>query len=134
MIFKDFNVIIEKTENLCTLLLEQEAYKELRQMIEQFTVDEESNKQYERFVGKEQLRRQKLQQDLALTPEEYDDFNQEERALYENSVIRKYLYARKELDHLQHLIHQYLTKTIDLGRIPRPNEIDKISRGCGSAY
>jgi len=41
------DTIMGKMEELCTLLLQQEAFQELRRMIDEFIADEEAIEQYE---------------------------------------------------------------------------------------
>src|SRR5688500_7327203 len=117
-------------EQLCTSLLNQPAYKELRQMIEQFTTDSEAMSQYEQFVDKHQRLSQKEQQGLELLKEEVDDFNQDEQKLYENSVIRRFLYAQQEFDKTQQFISKYIFKAIELSRLPELHEL-KHDSSCG---
>lgn len=126
----DTNAVLEKMEELCTALLKQEGYKEFRHMINQFASDENAVGQYERFMEKHQSMQQKEQQDMELTQTEINDFDQEERSLYDNSVIRGFLYAQREFSHLHNLVSQYFTKTIELNRLPEPGEL-KNKGGCG---
>jgi cell fate (sporulation/competence/biofilm development) regulator YlbF (YheA/YmcA/DUF963 family) len=132
MFIKDNPFLIAKMEELCALLLEQKAYGELKKMLDDFAADEKSMKQYDQFAELGKAKEQKEHQGLALTREEMEQYNQEERAVYDNPVIRKYLFAQREFGHLQQMLVQYLDKTIHLGRLPKPNELKKAARGCGS--
>lgn len=125
--------ILEKMQELCTALLKQESYKELRLMIDQFASNEPAIDQYERFMEKQQLLHQKEQQELVLTDEEIHDHQQEELALYDNSVIRKFMYAQREFNQMHSLISQYFTKTVELNRLPESSELKKGGCGCGGS-
>ncbi|AOZ91917.1 YlbF family regulator [Paenibacillus crassostreae] len=127
----DSNVVLEKMKELCTDLLQQEGYKEMRQMIDQFASDEQSTKQYEQFIEKHHMMQQKESQGLELTEAEFKDYEQEESDLYKNDVIRKFLYAQREFSQLHSLVSQYFTKTIELDRVPEAKELKKGGCGCG---
>lgn len=128
MSMNDFTAIIDKTEELCALLVQQPAYEELRQMVENFNADEQAIKQYEQFLNIQQAQQQVQQQ----TPEEIARFNLTERAIYDNATIRKYLYAQKELDYLQQQLTHYISKTIMQGWPPKSPVWKKMHHGCGS--
>lgn len=132
MITTDFRIIIEKIEELCTLLLEQQAYNDFTQKIEQYKADEQATMQYERFIELQQSIQHKEQQSVEVTAAEREVYNLEERALYDNSVIRKFLFSHNELDILKHTLNEYVNITIALGRLPIPRELPKVSHGCGS--
>ena len=48
----DKEIIMHKMQELCSLLLQDEGYKEMRAMIDQFAADEQATEQYERFMEK----------------------------------------------------------------------------------
>lgn len=129
----DTNLVLEKMEELCTSILNQEAYKELRQMIDDFASDQQAIEQYERFIAKHQSLEQKQQHNMDFTEEEADEYEREERALYENPVIRRFIYAQREFGNLHQLISQFFTKTIEQNRLPKPGELKKGSCGCGGS-
>lgn len=134
MIIKlDTGAVMDKMEELCGAMLEQGAFKELRQSIDRFAEDEHSVQQYERFMEIHQHLQQKEQQDLDLTQEELDHYEQEELALYDNEVIRKFMYAQREFSQLHQMIGHYFTKTVELNRLPAPDELKKGSCGCGGS-
>ena len=128
------DALMDNLKELCTTLISQPAYKELRQMIEQFTTDSEAMSQYEQFVNKNQQLLQKEQQGLEMQEEEIEDYNQEEQKLYANPVIRKFLYAQQEFDKTQQFISKYVLKSVELSRLPKPEELKHDSScGCGGA-
>ncbi|MFC4597982.1 YlbF family regulator [Cohnella hongkongensis] len=134
MIIKlDSDPIMEKMKELCETLLKQEAYKELRDSIDRFASDEQALQQYESFMEKHQHLQQKEQADLELTPEEIADYEREESALYDNSVIRKFLYAQREFGQIHNKVSQYFTKTVELDRLPEPSDLNKGDCGCGGS-
>lgn len=127
------NAVLEKMAELCSALLQQDEYKELRQMIDQFTEDENAIEQYERFLENHRTLQQKDAQGLVRTEAEINDYEQEERALYNNDVIRRFLYAQKEFNQLHNSISKYFTTAIELNKIPETSEMQAGGCGCGGS-
>ncbi|MBO9598195.1 MAG: YlbF family regulator [Cohnella sp.] len=129
----DTDFIMDKMESLCSELLEQGSYKELRQSISAFVKDEASMSQYERFMEHSNVLQVKKQQNIALSPAEIESFEREESALYDNETIRKFLHAEREFTRLQNLVNLYFTKTLELNRLPLPGELRAGGCGCGGS-
>lgn len=127
----DTDFIVDKMKALCSELLEQSAYKELRQSIATFVTDEPSMRQYERFMDLSQSLRQKEQQQIELSPAEAAAFESEEQAMYDNPMVRKFLYAEREFNRVHELVNLYFTKTLELNRLPEPGEWKAGGCGCG---
>lgn len=62
----DKQIIMHKMQELCSLLLQDEGYKEMREMIDQFAADEQATEQYERFMEKHQALEEKERQNIEL--------------------------------------------------------------------
>lgn len=121
--------IREKTEELCQLILDQEAFPELRAMITNFHADEEAMLVYNEVLEKQHVLQQKQQQGFQLTTEEINNFEESREMIYVNPVSRDFLYGSQELDKIQDLVIKYVLKTIELERIP--TEEDLVDQGCG---
>ena len=127
----DTTLVLGKMEELCTALLQQDAYQELRQMIDQFASDEQAIERYEHFLELQHIMQQKEAQGLELTDAEVNDYEQEETDIYKDDVIRKFLFEQREFSQLHSLISQYFTKTVELNRLPEQKELKKGGCGCG---
>ncbi len=121
--------IARKTRELCEALLEEPSLKGLRQHIDNFMADEKTRAQYDGLVSKGQALQQKQQQSMPLTDEEISDFEQHRDAVLSNPVARGFLDAQQELHQVKQSIHQYVTKTLELGRLPTEEELS--DGGCG---
>jgi cell fate (sporulation/competence/biofilm development) regulator YlbF (YheA/YmcA/DUF963 family) len=132
MITKEFRIIIERMEELCTLLLEQQGYIQFKQSIELFHADDQAVSQYGKFEELQQAIQLKEQLGVEIPATEREAYNLVERAIYANDTIRKFLYARNELNHLQRRLGEYVNVSIAQGRLPLPRELSKVSHGCGS--
>ena len=125
--------LTDKMVELCNELLQQESYQSLRAMVDQFVKDEAAIQQYERFLRNQQALEQKEERQQKLTAEEIREYEQEEMALYENPVIRKYLHAEGEFNKFHRFISQFYMKTIELQRLPELSELKKEGCGCGGS-
>jgi len=128
IVFED-TPVVRKTKELCQVILEQPNMQSIRQRIDSFMVDEQARSQYETVVSKGQELQQKQQMSEQLSPEEIAQFEQHRDALMNNPVARGFIDAQEELHEVKHSIHQYLNKTLELGRLP--TEEDLSGEGCG---
>lgn len=100
-------------------------------MFDEFVSDDEAVSRHERFMEEKNRLRSKQQAGLEWTREEIEAHEQEEYALYENPVIRRFLFAQRELSNLHQQISTYFVKAIELNRLPGPGDFEKGSCGCG---
>ncbi|HYG34295.1 MAG TPA: YlbF family regulator [Clostridia bacterium] len=133
--------VLQKTKELCQIILDQPNMKSIRQRIDAFMNDEKTRAQYDGLVNKGQALQQKQQMSMALSREEIDDFEKHRDALLNNPVARGFLDAQEELQQVQHSVHHYVTKTLELGRLPTDEEAsgkcgahDQGGCGCGHSH
>ena len=119
--------IIRKTMELCQTILAQPSMQALRQRIDAFMGDEKARAQYDGLLTKSQALQQKQQSSMPLTGEEIADFEQHRDSLMQDPVARGFLDAQEELHHVQKSIEKYVSKTLELGRLPSEEEM---SAGC----
>ena len=130
-------LITQKTRELCQTLLDEPNLQALRQRIDSFMADEQTRAQYDGLVTKGQALQQKQQQSLPLTGEEISDFEQHRDSLLKNPVARGFLDAQEELHHVQESIQKYVSKTLELGRLPTEEELSGGccgDHGCGCSH
>jgi cell fate (sporulation/competence/biofilm development) regulator YlbF (YheA/YmcA/DUF963 family) len=121
--------ITRKTRELCQTILDEPSMQALRQRIDTFMADEQTKTQYDGLIAKGQALQEKQQQSQPLTGEEIADFEQHRDTLLKNPVAREFLDAQQELHEVQESIHKYVSKTLELGRLPSEDEL--CSGGCG---
>jgi cell fate (sporulation/competence/biofilm development) regulator YlbF (YheA/YmcA/DUF963 family) len=119
--------ITRKTRELCQMILDEPSMQALRQRIDTFMADEETRAQYDGLIAKGQALQEKQQGAVALTGEEISEFEQQRDSLLNNPVAREFLDAQQELHQVQESIQKYVSKTIELGRLPSEEEL---SSGC----
>lgn len=121
--------VLQKTKELCQFILEQPDLKSARKRIDSFMADDKARAQYEGVMSKSQTLQQKQQRSQPLTGEEISAFEKDRDALLKNPVARGFLDAQEELHHIHESVVQYVTKTLELGRVPGEEDFD--SGGCG---
>jgi len=123
------NTILEKTRELCQTIIAQPKVVSIRQRIDAFLADATARAQFENVVSRGQKLQEK--QDSGLQPDtiEIADFEKHRDALLKNPVAQGFLGAREELHEIQHSIQQYISKTLELGRVP--TEADLGDGSCG---
>ena len=121
--------ITRKTRELCQTILDEPSMQALRQRIDTFMADEQTKTQYDGLIAKGQALQEKQQQSQPLTGEEIADFEQHRDSLLSNPIARGFLDAQQEMHQVQESIHKYVSKTLELGRLPSEDEL--CSGGCG---
>lgn len=125
------NEIIEKTKALCQTIVDQPGMISLRQRIDTFLADAGARGQYETVVNKGQALQEKQAQGRQLENAEIADFEKHREVLLSNPVARSFLDAREKLHEIQHSIQKYVSKTLELGRVPAAADLEDHSCGDG---
>src|ERR1041385_292776 len=125
--------VLQKTRELCQAILDQPDLRSARQRIDAFVADEKSRAQYEGLMGKGQALQEKQQRSLPLSGEEISAFEKDREALLKNPVARGFLEAQEELHNVHKSVNQYVSKTLELGRMPSDADFqeDNCGHGCG---
>jgi len=125
--------VMLKTRELCQAILDQPDMQALRQRIGAFMADERTRSLYDGLMEKGQVLQDKQQRALPLTDAEIAEFEQHKTALLNNPVARGFLDAQEEMHHVQESIHNYVSKTLELGHVPTDEEINggSCGHGCG---
>ncbi len=126
----------QKIKELCQTILDQPHMPAIRQRIDAFMADAQSRSQYETLVNKGQALQEKQQNALPLSGEEIADFEQHRETLLRNPVARAFLDAQEQLHQVQHSVQQYVSKTLELGRLPTSAELNggSCGDGCGCGH
>lgn len=128
--------VLEKTRELCAALAAEPGIIAIRQRINAFISDDQARAQYEELMSTGQRLQEKQQRALPLSMEEIQEFERQRDALLANPVARGFLEAQDELHRLQDSIHQHITKTLELGRVPGAEDFEDGScgPGCGCGH
>lgn len=127
------NAVMDKTKELCQTILDDPTVGNIRRRIDTFMADDHARKQYETVMTKGQALQEKQQSSLPLSGEEISDFEKQREVLLGNPVARGFLDAQQELHEMQHSIQEHISKTLELGRLPGPEDFagGSCGHGCG---
>src|SRR6266478_5987382 len=110
--------VIQKTKELCQAILDQPDMRAIRQRMDAFMGDEAARSLYDGLMAKGQALQQKQQMAQPLSGEEIADFEQHREQLLNNQVARGFMDAQEELHQVQESVQVYVSKTLELGRLP----------------
>ena len=82
-------------------------------------------------MAKGQALQQKQQRAEQLSGDEIAAFEKEREALLSNPVARGFLEAQEEMHHVHQSINQFVSKTLELGRMPTEADFESEGGGCG---
>ncbi len=131
------SLITRKTRELCQAILDEPSIRSARERIDTFMADEKTRAQYDDLVAKGQELQQKQQSAIALTGEEISDFEQHRDSLLKSPVARGFMDAQQELHEVRESIQKYVSKTLELGRLPAEEELAGSccsGGGCGCGH
>jgi cell fate (sporulation/competence/biofilm development) regulator YlbF (YheA/YmcA/DUF963 family) len=122
-----------KTNELCEAILEQIQSGGIRQRIDTFLSDSSARGQYENLMTKGQALQEKQHHGQDLDPAEISAFEKDRDQLLRNPVAAGFLDAQEQMHDLQNSVQKVVAKTIELGRLPNPDDLAEGScgHGCG---
>ena len=132
------NPVTQKTRELCQAIVDLPKLRVARQQIDAFLANEKARTQYETLMSKGRALQEKQQNSVPLDGTEIADFERHREALLANPVARGFLDAQEELHGVQHSIHQYIAKTLEMGRVPTAEDLGEGEcdgqGGCGCQH
>ena len=120
--------VIEKTKELCQLIVDQPHFEKLLKDIESFMADSEAQALYDTISSKQRVLVDKQNDGESLSEDEIEDFEQTREALMAHPIASAYIEARQHIYDVQDSITRLIAKTFELGRIPLDEELT--SGGC----
>ena len=123
-------VLTQKIEELCQTILNQPEVKSIRQRIDAFNADTAAQKQYETLAERGEYLQHKQQQGAQLTDAEIQEFEKHREAFFANPVAKGFVDAQQQMHKMQDSVSKYVSKTLELGRVPAAEDME--SGSCGS--
>lgn len=124
------NVLTQKIEELCQTILNQPEVQSIRQRVEAFNADDASQKQYETLSERGEYLQHKQQQGAQLTDAEIAEFEKHREEFFNNPIAKGFVDAQQQMHKVQDSVNKYVSKTLELGRVPSAEEME--SGSCGS--
>jgi cell fate (sporulation/competence/biofilm development) regulator YlbF (YheA/YmcA/DUF963 family) len=130
----DTAAVLEKTRELCQTIVDQPGFQAARGHLDAFLADEEARRQYQSVAQRGQELQARQYQGLRLSQEELANYETEREALENNPIARNFLEAQEQIHQVQGTITRYVTKTLELGRVPNPDDFETCSPGCACGH
>jgi cell fate (sporulation/competence/biofilm development) regulator YlbF (YheA/YmcA/DUF963 family) len=126
--------IEDKARELCETIVAQPQWTSIRTRIDTFLSDDTAKGQFDEVNRKGQSLHEKQHSGQPLNGQEIAEFEKQRDALLKNPVARGFLEAQDELHEIQHSVQKYVSKTLQLGRVPTAadfKEEGSCGEGCG---
>ncbi len=124
----DDSTVMTKTKELCAAIAEDSEYKGLLETVETFLGDDAAKAQYQSVHESGEGLQQKQGSGIELSDAEVSEFESAREALLANPVAKNFLDAQNGLQSVQMAIGKYIGMTLELGRVPQPEDMQ--SEGC----
>jgi len=132
MIASESNVMI-KTRELCDAIAQDIEFVALQGQVERFFADDEARLQYQSLHERGEDLHHKQHAGVELSDGEIKEFENAREALFANEVASDFMDAQQSLQTLQKTISKYVGMTLELGRVPEPEDMEQAEGGgcCG---
>ncbi len=124
------SAVIAKTKELCAQIATDPEFVKLQASVERFLSDDAARLQYQSVHERGEELHQKQRAGVELGSSAVREFEAAREALFENEVAREFLTAQRELETLQQEIGKYVGMTLELGRVPNPEDFAGSGGGC----
>jgi cell fate (sporulation/competence/biofilm development) regulator YlbF (YheA/YmcA/DUF963 family) len=122
--------VLAKTRELCQTIVDQESFQGLRRSIDAFMANEEAQGLYQTVAHRGEALHQKQQLGQPLDPEEIAQYENDRQLLLGNEVARAFLDAQEQMHEIQQTVSRYVMKTLEVGRVPEPEDFGGCGQGC----
>ncbi|MGB1874066.1 MAG: YlbF family regulator [Akkermansiaceae bacterium] len=132
MFSKESNVLA-KTRELCDAIAQDIEFVTLQGQVERFLADDDAKLQYQSLHERGEELHHKQHAGVELSDKEIQDFEDARDSLMANEIASDFMAAQQSLQTLQKTISQYVGMTLELGRVPTPEDVEHANGGgcCG---
>lgn len=132
------SAVMAKVNEMCGAIAQDIEFLALQGQVERFLSDDEAKLQYQSVHEKGEELHQKQHANVELSEAEIKEFEGARDALMNNEVARDFMEAQQSLQTLQKTIGKYVGMTLELGRVPEPEDMEQsggddgcCGGGCG---
>ena len=129
----DDSTVMTKARELCETIANDPDFTELQSRVESFFNDREASEMYRSVQEQGMSLQQKQQAGMELSAAEIQEFESARDAFLGHDVARAFVDAQSELETLQQAIGKYVGKTLELGRVPSPEDLAEGGGCCGGS-
>ena len=123
--------IVRKTLELCQTIIDEPSFQVIRQRLDDFMADTDAQAQYQELNELGASLQQKQQMGLSTDGPDYEQFELKRQTFLKNPVAVGFLEAQESMFKVRETVTRYVTRTLELGRKPGPEDL--ASCGCGSS-
>lgn len=127
-------IVIQKTRELCQLLVDQPEFQHIRRRIEIFMTDDDAKTQYQTVMEQGDSLQHKQQMGMSLDGTEIAAFEKSRDLLLANPVAREFIDAQERMHQMQESVMRYVAKTFELGRVPAAEDFSTCGSGCNCGH
>ena len=130
------NIIVQKTRELCQSILDHPDFQSVRQNIDAFMSDEKAKQEYQSLVERGEELHHKQHQGVRLSDEEIKGYEAQRDRVVNNPLAANFIRAQQEVQGIQESVNKYLSKTLELGRVPSAEDLEEgnCGSGCGCGH
>ena len=126
--------VLAKTLELCGTIIAQPAFQSLKTSIETFLADEGAKELYRTVAEKGEHLHHKQHKGVQIGDDEIADYEKHREALLGNPLARAFLDAQETMRGLQDTVTKYVTKTLEIGRVPSEADFESCGQGCSCQH
>lgn len=132
-IFAKDSAVMAKTKDMCDAIAQDIEFLALQGQVERFLSDDEAKLQYQSVHERGEELHQKQHAGVELSETEIQEFESARDSLMKNEVASDFMEAQQSLKTLQQTIGKYVSMTLELGRVPEPEDMEQSGDGgcCG---
>lgn len=132
-ILSDDSLVMNKARELCEAIVADGEYQESMAKVETFLNNDEARLGYQNVHEKGQALNEKQRSGLQLADAEIHEFEVAREQLMQNEVAKDFMAAQEQLEMVQKAVSQYVGMTLELGRVPTPEDFAAAAQGgcCG---
>lgn len=121
----------DKIRELCEALIADDNVAAARSRVDRFLADPAATASYASLVAKSEELQRKEMTGGTVTAEEAQEFEDLRRSTLTEPAVQSFMEARGMLQEIESFIMAYVSRTLELGRIPRENELTSGNGGGG---
>jgi len=127
------SIIVQKTRELCQTILDHPDFQSVRKNIDTFMTNDDAKQAYQSLVERSEELNHKQHQGVKLSDQEVNDYQSQRERVVNNPVAADFIRAQQEVHGIQESVNKYLSKTLELGRVPTEEDLGggSCGEGCG---
>jgi cell fate (sporulation/competence/biofilm development) regulator YlbF (YheA/YmcA/DUF963 family) len=122
--------LLTSIRELCFEMVDRPGFVAHRKSIEVFMASPEARELFEKATDLQISIRDRQEEGEIIPEDELDTFEELRSQLLDNDIARAFLEAQEDLKNTEALLHLYVTRTLQLGKLPTEEELMP-EGGCG---